>query len=80
MTAAIAKLESEGKKVSQSLRDVLTDAEQTRDRMKEMAESVDETSEVQDTNFSRGRVLDPHRQVGALFVNPAPVLGAMEPS
>ena len=45
MTAAIAKLESEGKKVSQSLRDVLTDAEQTRDRMKEMAESVDETSE-----------------------------------
>ena len=45
MTAAIAKLESEGKKVSQRLRDVLTDAEQTRDRMKEMAESVDETSE-----------------------------------
>ena len=45
MTAAIAKLESEGKKVSQRLRDVLTDAEQTRDRMKEMAGSVDETSE-----------------------------------
>ncbi len=45
MTAAIAKLESEGKEVSQSLRDVLTHAEQVRDRMKEMAESVDETSE-----------------------------------
>ena len=45
MTAAIAKLESEGKKVPQSLRDVLTHAEQARDRMKEMAESVDKASE-----------------------------------
>ena len=45
MTSAIAKLESEGKKVPQSLRDVLTHAEQVRDRMKEMAASVDETSE-----------------------------------
>ena len=45
LTAAIAKLESEGKNVSQGLRDILTHAEQTRDRMKEMAESVDEASE-----------------------------------
>ena len=45
MTAAIAKLESEGKKVPQRLRDVLTHTEQVRDRMKETAASVDETSE-----------------------------------
>ena len=45
MTAAIAKLESEGEKVPQRLRDILTHAEQVRDRMKETAESVDKTSE-----------------------------------